>query len=256
MEIKREELINVVNDFYNERNNYVTNEAKLNLYIKTLNKIEEILLKYECSEDYRFVTFGRRDFLKKELTISLENKELEQAFYDIIDYVKADTYISHGTVPSEYNYQEIVNMDNVYKNSGIICKQEQEILLEMIKEFKNKISNNTNQNTTNSFIEDEMINIVNLEYSIEKNIRKEYMNISGLKEGETFHLENRIVTIDKINRDTIILKFNNSDNLDFVENGLLELKTGEKKFLMSYKPTPVISIKLLNIEQIDDLPLI
>ena len=47
-----------------------------------------------------------------------------------------------GDVPTKYNFQDIFKMDDEYKNSGIICKQEQEILLQMIKDFKNIVEKN------------------------------------------------------------------------------------------------------------------
>ncbi len=107
------------------------------MFLETLNNLEEKLINCECSYDSRFVTYSRRDFLNKEMYVSLHQGNYEQAFYDIIDYVKADTWISMGDVPTKYNFQDIFKMDDEYKNSGIISKQEQEILLQMIKDFKN-----------------------------------------------------------------------------------------------------------------------
>jgi len=80
---------------------------------------------------------------------SLHKGNYEQAFYDIIDYVKADTWISMGDVPTEYNFQDIIKMDDEYKNSGIICKQEQEILLSMIKDFKDLVEKGNEKFTYN-----------------------------------------------------------------------------------------------------------
>lgn len=112
------------------------------MFLETLNNLEEKLINCECSNDSRFVTYSRRDFLNKEMYVSLHQGNYEQAFYDIIDYVKADTWISMGDVPTKYNFQDIFKMSNEYKNSGIICKQEQEILLQMIKDFKNIVEKN------------------------------------------------------------------------------------------------------------------
>ena len=137
MELKREELVKIIDAFYCS-----TDKDMMNLFMETLNKLEEVLIKYEYNEDSRFVTFGRRDFLKQELTASLEEKNYEQAFYDIVDYVKADTWISSATVPSEYNFQEVIKIDTEYKDCGIICLQEKEILLAMIKEFKKGVLEN------------------------------------------------------------------------------------------------------------------
>ena len=138
MELKRDELIIIVDNFYNKKENYTSYEDLINLYVETLSQLEETLLKYECKDDSRFVTFGRREFLSQELNSSLEAKVFDQAFYDVIDYVKADTWISLSSIPSELNFQEIIKGDEEYRNSGIICKQEQENILEMINKFRNK----------------------------------------------------------------------------------------------------------------------
>jgi len=148
MILKREELIKIVDNFYSKRSEYSANNDLMNLYLQTLNNLSEVLLKYEFEEDKRFVTYCRRDFLKKELETSLESEDYNQAFYDIIDYVKADTWISPSFVPPECNFQEIVDMDTEYKNSGIICKQEQEILLQMITDFKDLVEKNKNNKFT------------------------------------------------------------------------------------------------------------
>jgi len=125
------------------------------MFLETLNNLEEKLINCECNNDSRFVTYSRRDFLNKEMYASLHQGNYEQAFYDIIDYVKADTWISMGDVPTEYNFQDIVKMDDEYKNSGIICKQEQEILLQMIKDFKNIVEKNKTDRFT--YYEGEML---------------------------------------------------------------------------------------------------
>jgi len=140
MELKRTELNKIVENFYDKRASSSESEI-VNLFLETLNNLEEQLINCEYNDDSRFVTYSRRDFLNKEMYTSLKQGNYEQAFYDIIDYVKADTWISMGDVPSEYNFHDIVKMDDEYKNSGIICKQEQEILLQMIKDFKDLVGN-------------------------------------------------------------------------------------------------------------------
>lgn len=147
MELKRTELNKIVENFYDKRASSSESEI-VNLFLETLNNLEEQLINCEYNDDSRFVTFSRRDFLNKEMYTSLKQENYEQAFYDIIDYVKADTWISMGDVPLEYNFHDIVKMDDEYKNSGIICKQEQEILLQMIKDFKDLVEKNKNNKFT------------------------------------------------------------------------------------------------------------
>jgi len=148
MELKRTELNKIVENFYDKRASSSESEI-VNLFLETLNKLKEQLLNFDCSYDSRFVTYSRRDFLNQEMYASLHKGNYEQAFYDIIDYVKADTWISMGDVPTEYNFQDIIKMDDEYKNSGIICKQEQEILLSMIKDFKDLVEKGNEKFTYN-----------------------------------------------------------------------------------------------------------
>lgn len=135
----RNDLIKIIDNFYSNRDN-LSDDDMIKLYLKVLNNLEGKLLKYECIEDLRFVTFCRRDFLKEELTKSLLKKDFNQAFYDIVDYVKADTWISFGSVPNKYDFKKIDNDDCDYKKCGIICMQEKEIILNMIQEFKNSLA--------------------------------------------------------------------------------------------------------------------
>lgn len=135
----RNDLIKIIDNFYSNRDN-LSDDDMIKLYLKVLNDLEGELLKYECIEDSRFVTFCRRDFLKEELTKSLLKKDFNQAFYDIVDYVKADTWISFGSVPNKYDFKKIDNDDCDYKKCGIVCIQEKEIILNMIQEFKNSLA--------------------------------------------------------------------------------------------------------------------
>lgn len=133
MKLERKELVKII-----EEQNIDTRKNRLMLYIDILNNLEKLLLKYDYDKDPRFVTFCRRDFLLEELEKSLKTKDFDIAFNDIADYVRNDTWISIGSVPKEYNFKVVLKMDEEYKKAGIICEQEKDILLDMLRKFKNK----------------------------------------------------------------------------------------------------------------------
>ena len=45
-----------------------------------------------------------------------------------------------SSVPQELDFRKTDNADIEYKRSGVICKQEADIILDMIKEFKEHLS--------------------------------------------------------------------------------------------------------------------
>ena len=160
-ELERKVLINEVNDFW-EIYKLVEDVNKKEFIYKYLVKLEEILNQYNCEYDDRFVTYGRRDFLKKELSKTLsegkDNSKLSFAFKDLYEYILCDTWISPSSVPNRELLQETIKKDDAYREEGIICKQEKEILLDMILELKNAIKetdkNVENVKNMNIFIEE------------------------------------------------------------------------------------------------------
>ena len=117
-------------------------------YLTILNALENEILKHEYDFDNRFVTYCRRDFLRKEFTDYLEDNifsergKFNDAYVDLSEYFYGNTWISLGTVPENLDFRNVIRQDDEYKHSGIICEQEKNILLDMIKEFKHYIKNN------------------------------------------------------------------------------------------------------------------
>ena len=65
------------------------------------------------------------------------------------DYINNDTWISISSVCNLPNSKEIIAHDTSYKNDGNICKEEKEILIDMIDEFIRKIDGTLNNNMQN-----------------------------------------------------------------------------------------------------------
>lgn len=139
MKLERKELIDYEKEWLNNHPNKDNNPQE---YISFLDGITDIIEKHEYEQDDRFVTYGRRDFLRKEFTDYLDEKtysgrgKYNDAFVDLAEYYSGNTWIDMSSVPQELNFHEIDNQDTEYRNEGIICKQEIDIIKDMIKEFK------------------------------------------------------------------------------------------------------------------------
>ena len=129
------------------------------LYLNYFEKLEKLLNSNTLEEDDRFVTYGRLDFLKQELLQRLKDENLKYedlksvwgknkwdnrlgAFWDLYDYIRGDRYISSAHVPEGKSFKDILLANDQYYKDGFICKQESDILLEMINEMKSFIKNN------------------------------------------------------------------------------------------------------------------
>lgn len=145
LNIDRKELSEILEMFHNEIKDIKPDEIDKSVFLKYLQLLKGKLNSREYSSDKRFVTYCRRDFLRQEMTDRLEQKVytginyLLEAFYDLEDYINNDTWISIGSVLNLPNSKEIIENDISYKNDGKICKEEKEILINMIDEFIKKI---------------------------------------------------------------------------------------------------------------------
>ena len=135
--IKREQISNIVEEFHLKAKSVGWESIKKNECDECLKKVLAILQENNCEEDSRFFTFGRRSFLREELDKCLEERNYVDAFYDIADYIRNDTWISRSDVPEGENIANIENKDLEYKNDGYICKKEKDILVEMINAYLN-----------------------------------------------------------------------------------------------------------------------
>lgn len=155
--LSRDEIIRITEEFIDAFNEYEIFGIPNELYLDYFKKIEEKLNIYHFEEDSRFVTYGRLAFLKEELTQRLADDTLRYeepnsvwgknkwdnrmgAFIDLWDYIRGDRYIARHQVPEGDSFKDVLLSNDQYYKEGLICKQERDILLDMINEMKNFIS--------------------------------------------------------------------------------------------------------------------
>lgn len=151
--LKREELINITKKFIDSINKYPIFEIPDKNYLDYFEELKQKLNQFELKDDVRFVTYGRLSFLKTELTERLKDEKLKEpdpnwkdkwdnrmgAFWDLSDYIRGDRYIAIGQVPKELSFHEVLRKNDEYYKDEFICKQEKEIILEMINEIEEYI---------------------------------------------------------------------------------------------------------------------
>lgn len=133
MKLYRSELIDYDNNFDS------------NDYIAFLDGLYDIIVSHEYEDDDRFVTYGRRDFLRQEFSDYLNDRKYSgrgkynDALVDLMDFYSGNTWISKSSIPENMDFMKIDKDDSEYKKDGIVCKQEADIIKDMIDEFRNKI---------------------------------------------------------------------------------------------------------------------
>ncbi len=154
--LKREEIVKITEEFINNFNKYEIFKIPNELYLDYFKKIEDKFNAYDFEEDNRFVTYGRLSFLKEELTQRLDDDKLRYeepnsvwgkgkwdnrmgAFIDLWDYIRGDRHFTPAHIPQGLNFREILQDNDQYYKDGYICKQERDILFDMINEIKNFI---------------------------------------------------------------------------------------------------------------------
>jgi len=151
--LKRDDLISITQNFIDSINEYPIFEIPDKNYLDYFKELKQKLNQYELKEDERFVTYGRLSFLKNELTERLKDEKLKEpdpnwkdkwdnrmgAFWDLSDYIRGDRYISIGQVPNDVSFHEILRKNDEYYKEGFICKQEKEVIIEMINEIEEYI---------------------------------------------------------------------------------------------------------------------
>lgn len=108
--------------------------------------IEQVSLKINranTKSDVRFIPYGRMTFLREEFTRNINEKRYLDALFDIEDYLDESriqpNYESHD--PS------IVDNNKEYFSENVICSEEKEILMDMIKELIVELENSTTQSS-------------------------------------------------------------------------------------------------------------
>jgi len=164
--LKRKQLVNIAQEFYKNYQNEKDIQKKKQKIRDLLLSLEQCLNKSELKRDDRFFTYCRRDFLRQEFTdklnkknIKLNNDYLLDAYFNLYDYIVNDTWISMGSIPNDISAQDVIKKDDEYKNSGIICFQEKEILLDMIHELREAIDKSDVEDPNNYNLEKD-INVI------------------------------------------------------------------------------------------------
>ena len=128
MKLYRRDLIKFINNKFN-----YTRDDSSRLTKETLNDILKKINSHSYILDNRFYTYGKREMLEKEIKNYIENDLLIDAFVDIYHYINADTWINLSSIPENLNIKEIIITNNEYKEDGIICEQEKNKIIEMLR---------------------------------------------------------------------------------------------------------------------------
>ncbi len=101
-------------------------------------KLTNVINKHKYTSDIKFNSKGRRDFLKNEIVDYLKDGKYKDALGDFREYI----------YDQSYNYRYISDFDSLeesrkaqeynqeYANKGLICKEDKEIILEIIYLFR------------------------------------------------------------------------------------------------------------------------
>lgn len=154
--LERKQLEKITEDFVSESNKYEIFKIPNELYLDYFEKLKQLLNSSTLEDDDRFVTYGRLDFLKQELTQRLRDENLKYedvksvwgkskwdnrlgAFVDLYDYIRGDRHIAPHQVPEGKSFKDVLLANDQYYKDGFICKQEKDILLDMINEMESFI---------------------------------------------------------------------------------------------------------------------
>ena len=137
--LERKALIN----YFVERNEIKQINASKDEYVKFLNELENLINNHEFLYDERFVTYGRRNFLKQEFNNFLQNNKFMNCLIDLEEYVYGhSSFFTFADIPQTKSskFHDILKKHDDYYRDGIICLQEKDILLQMITDFKTKLN--------------------------------------------------------------------------------------------------------------------
>ena len=128
--LKRELLLKIKDDFVNERNKYVNLSIPNDFYLNYLEKIETILNNYNFENDDRFVA-------KNISNIHWLNND--DAINYLFDILMGNIIIQPNEISSEQNIVDVSIKQKEYYKDEFVCKQEKEMLLNIIQEIKKYI---------------------------------------------------------------------------------------------------------------------
>ena len=132
----RENLINLINNFKDERNKYNNTNIPNDLYLDYLEKIESILNSYNDNiDDNRFANKNiiNNGWISKDDAINY-----------LFDNIIGNITILPTDVPQGQNLSDISAELNQYYKDGYVCRKEKEMLLNIINEIKKYINSFNN----------------------------------------------------------------------------------------------------------------
>lgn len=140
--LKRTDFINSVDS------NKIWSKSMTMPEIKSLLEyLENELSKYEFDADKNFIMNNRRKGLKREIEERLQknngniNEIISESLFNFWEFV-GDEYPGNILLDVQelgISIDEFDAMDKAYRDKGIICIQERDTILEMIKTIKNHI---------------------------------------------------------------------------------------------------------------------
>lgn len=156
--LARKKLIEITDEFIKKIKQFEIFEIPDKMYLDYFKEIENTFDNCVFENDKRFVTYGRLDFLHKELIERLNDEKLSKpspnwkdkwdnrlgAFWDLSDYIRGDRHITLSSIPKGKNFKDVLIANDQYYDDGLICKEEKEVLLSMINEMKSFILNTQN----------------------------------------------------------------------------------------------------------------
>lgn len=132
--------------YYFYRNNLPDNYTK-NDTLEFLKRLRDEINKYKYSVSFNFITIGRRDFLREGLTKKLkfdfddQKIKFQESLGNIESYIYGED--SFHWLHHEYTkkkFEHLLKINAKYRDKGIICLQEKNILLDMINEMEGYIN--------------------------------------------------------------------------------------------------------------------
>ena len=141
--LKREELIKLLD----ESKPCFEKEVKFaHISVLFLN-IERVLNKYSYKADSRFVTYGRLDFLEKEMHEKIANNDMLGTLINFNEYIRGYSHMFQPShIPNSEDYHTLLKKYDEYYNDGIICEQEKNKIIELMHYIEYRVSSKIKEN--------------------------------------------------------------------------------------------------------------
>lgn len=157
--LKRTELIEICDEGLNQYHN-PANEDKLYILKAILNTLEKKLNEVDCKKSKEFFNYGRRGLLREQFAhkvhkanFEVERDYLMDSFNTLNLYIRVDNLGTISNLPGNISELDVTKKDELYRKSGIICKEEKDTLIEMIDMLQEAIVKEENTTKYDEFEE-------------------------------------------------------------------------------------------------------